>query len=324
MKTIINIQLSQKELENDFLECLRNREIPSRFSYWGKKETFGWLKVCKSKDYGVYDKGVDLVTSNIPKISKCIQKSGHHEFNFISLGVGNGIKDSIIIEFFLQNFEMKYFPIDISLDMLNEGMENIRQNIKTVGFISDFRHFSDISELIRQNHYKNHLVSILGNTLGNFGQVEILNSLRRGMTKDDFLLIEVTLRKDAGSKIHGENLTDIIESYNNEDYKSFVFTPLIKAGFSLEDGIIEVEYGPNQYYPKLSSIEIWFRIGKDKTVNYADQELVFKKDERIMLYVSHKYNQENIHALLDGNGFKVCDCYISKDGLSGMFLSNLK
>ncbi len=324
MKTVINIQLSQSEMEKDFLNQLRNRTIPSHLSYWGKKEAQEWINVCKSEDYEVYEKGVELLKKNvIPKLD-ILKDAAKKGLNFLSLGIGNGVKDQLILEALLKLFKIRYFPVDISLDMINAGIKNMSVDVETVGFISDFRFLRDISERIRQNYYPCHLISILGNTIGNFGQIEILNNLRKGMSKKDFLLIEITMRKETGSKMHSEDLTHILESYNNEYYKSFVFAPLEKAGFRRTDGIIEVEYGPNQFYPKLYSIEIWFRLKKDKVAHYAGEDIVFKKDERILLYVSHKYTRENILELLDGNGFEVVKFIPSDDNYYGYMLCRLK
>ncbi|MBT4937069.1 hypothetical protein HON22_04070, partial [Candidatus Peregrinibacteria bacterium] len=245
--------------------------------------------------------------------------------NFISLGIGNGKKDKIVIKELMKKSKVKYFPIDISLDMLEEGMRSISDSIiETTAYISDFKNLSDITERVRKSNNVPLLMSILGNTLGNFGQIEILNTLKRGMTDKDFLLIESTMRKEVGSKIHGEDIKKIVEDYNNSDFEDFAFTPLKKAGFKLNDGIIEVEYGPNPFYPKLSSIEVWFHLSKDKIVNYEGSEIVFKKGERIRLYVSHKYTKENLYELLDGNGFEVLFFNLSEENDFGITLCKLK
>jgi len=314
MSTIINIQQKQSEMEEQFLQCLRDRDIPSRFSYWGKKESTGWLNVCSSNDYSVYCKGEKMIKQYAESIVKSVMKVGI-DYNFISLGIGNGVKDSYIIDSFLKELKkIKYFPIDISWDMVNEGVKNLRQkNLDIVAYVADFEDFHDISTRIRSSYASSHFISILGNTLGNFGQVEVLNNIRNGMVQNDYLLLEITMREQVGSKTKGENLTDIVGSYNNDDYKNFVFSPLEKVGFVKSDGVIEVEYGPNQFYPKLYSIELWFRLKKDKLVHYHGQEIVFKKDERIRLYVSHKYTYENIRELLDGNGFQMCDFKVVED-----------
>lgn len=324
MKTIIHINQNQEKMEIDFLECLRSRVIPSRFSYWGKDETWGWLKVCQSERYNVFRKGFNFLKNELPDIISFI-KTKEKKINFISMGIGNGLKDAIIINELSRNIKVSYFPIDISLDMLDAGMINIAESkMDITAFVSDFSDFLEMTKRIRDKNNAPLLISILGNTLGNFGQVEILNSIKRGMNKNDYLLMEITMRKESGSKIHGEDLTDIIESYNNEDFKDFAFTPLKKSGFAREDGIVEVEYGPNQFYPKLSSIELWFRLLKDKVVNYAGNELVFKKDERIKLYVSHKYTQDNIRELLDGNGFEVVHFNVHETSDYGLAFSKLK
>ncbi len=326
METIINIQLSAEMMDRKFLEALRSRTLPSEFLYWGKEETQQWLKVCHSKQFDVYKKGLTLIQKSFRKITQILEKRKDvTQLNLISLGVGNGAKDNYIIQELSKLCKLKYFPVDISLDMLHYGLASMdNKKIETSGFISNFKMFAEISQCVRQDQNAPHFISLLGNTLGNFGQVEILNGLRQGMEADDYLLLEVTMRKESGSKLHGEDVTPIVQAYNNEDYRNFIFSPLLKAGFSRSDGVIEVEYGPHQFYPKLYSIEIWFHLTKDKVARYKNEEIVFKKDERILLVTSHKYTSDNIKELLDGNGFEVVHFALSEDGNSGLILSQLK
>jgi len=327
MNTTINIQLNQKKMERAFLKCLRDRSITSEFSYWGRQESEQWLSVCDANEYSVYGMAVETIKNHSADIVKALKIKESSEINFISFGVGNGMKDMYILkEIIKQNSKAKYFPIDISLDMLEEAIRNIFVELKpidTTAFVADFDDFKDISARLREVSYDCHLVSMLGNTLGNFvGQVEVLNNIRGGMRMNDYLLVEVTMRRDDSSN-RRENLTSLINSYNNDAYKDFVFTPLKKAGFKKTDGVIEVEYGPNQFYQTLYSIEIWFHLTTDKVVNYAGEEVIFKKDERIKLYVSHKYTRENMESLLSVTGFDL-QRYYSIDGSIGMFLCTPK
>jgi uncharacterized SAM-dependent methyltransferase len=248
--------------------------------------------------------------------------------NFISFGVGNGMKDMYLLnELVSQDYTTKYFPIDISLDMMEEAMKNIFTPIKNVdsaAYVASFDDFKEISSRLRDVSFGTHFTSMLGNTLGNFvEQVETLNNVRSGLEVGDYFLVEVTMREDNSSKVRRENLTSLINSYNNDDYKDFVFSPLLKAGFKKSDGVIEVEYGPNQFYQTLYSIEIWFHLTKDKTVKYAGEEVIFKKNERIKLYVSHKYSRENMEELLDVTGFDVCSFYTEGSSI-GTFLCSPK
>lgn len=329
MKTIINIQQNQQEMSLDFLDCLRKREIPSRFSYWGKKETSEWLDLCHNKNYNVYLDSIMFQENSVNHIIKNITEGKQKKYNYISLGPGNGEKDGVTLKSILRHGgEIKYFPVDISIDMLNQGIDYIYKDktleeTHTTGFVSDFMTFESISRRVRESGFKKHITAILGNTIGNFGQIEIFNNLRRGLTGGDLLLVEVTLRHNYGPKVN-KNLTKLIEGYNNDSFKKFVFSPLVKAGFKLSDGVIEIEYGPNRHYPKLYSLEAWFRIKKDKVINYLNNEIVFKKDERILLYMSHKYTCENIEELFDGNGFKMNSFTISENGSSGLFLGSVK
>ncbi|MEI7511696.1 MAG: L-histidine N(alpha)-methyltransferase [Candidatus Peregrinibacteria bacterium] len=312
---------SQEEMKKQFVEHLRKRNIPSAFSYWGKDETDEWIHLCQSREYAVYKNGLHVLHENLPPI---LQEHLPHKkrIDVVSLGIGNGIKDAFLLQEISKQSPCHYFPVDISISMMESGMKNIPNITDAHSFIADFHTFPDITDHIR-TEYGSHqqLISILGNTLGNFGQIDILNILWKGMKPGDFLLLEITTRNERGNKIHAESLTRILESYNNQAYKDFVFASLKKAGFTQNEGIIEVEYGPNPFYPKLFSIETWFHLKKDMTAHYFGEEMVFKKDERILLYTSHKYTPENITELLDGNGFEVLSTFFGEESDMGLILS---
>lgn len=319
----VNIRESNDQLQKEFLECLKNREIVSKFSYWGEEPTQGWLRVCQVSEYKTYQQAVKLLKNVSDDIARTVAKP---KMSYISLGIGNGEKDAIILQKLsrLMN-KIKYYPIDISTDMIKAGLNYIFshfRNLPTTAFVTDFK---ILDEIVKAETFKNerNFFVLLGNTLGNFNQVYLLNILKRSMDKNDYILIGVSLRKDRLIETK-EDIRKIIKSYNNKPFKDFVFSPLRRAGFKKSDGTIDVELNRDPLYPRLNRIELYFRLKKNKVAHYIGQDIVYKKGERILSLFSEKYYPDDIKFLLHDNGFQIVKFYTTSDQSYAKILCRLK
>jgi hypothetical protein len=141
-----------------------------------------------------------------------VELSGDPEFDFISIGCGNGVKDTCILESMLRRISrtssdkfIYYYPVDISPYMLLEGMihvfrggldPQISKQVRTKGLWGDLAYlhtFAPVYEEFRGNNF----FAILGNTIGNESEHDVLAALRKSVLSGDFLLLEYNADKDA-------------------------------------------------------------------------------------------------------------------------------
>ncbi|MDD5040151.1 MAG: L-histidine N(alpha)-methyltransferase [Patescibacteria group bacterium] len=304
----VNIRESNDQLQREFLDCLKNREIVSKFSYWGEEPTQSWLKFCLASEYKTYPQGVSLLKQAGADVAKHV---GGPKLNYISLGIGNGEKDGIILRhLYRYSRKISYYPIDISTDMIKAGLNYVFShfhNIPTTAFVTDFK---ILDEIVRSQTFRKdrNFFSLLGNTMGNFNQVYLLNILRKSLDHNDFILIGVSIRKER-SRETKEDIRKIIRSYSNRASKDFAYSPLKKAGIRKSDGAIDVEFNRDPHYPRLNRVDLYFRFRRNATAHYAGQDIVYKRGERILLYFSEKYYPDDLKFLLNDNGFRIIKFY---------------
>lgn len=290
---------TNKKISEEFMASLRRRNLPTKFQYWGREETQNWLNVCKDPEYINWPLEIRLLEANLPKIVELVNPRVK---NLISLGIGNGEKDKMILNAFLKDRPMRYFAIDISLYMVKAGFKTLRKvPAEKTAYIGDFEHLEKLAPKIKKQTGSNNLISILGNTLGNLDQVATLNLIRRSMDRNDYLLFAVQIL-EKGEILH---IGEILSAYNTKALQGLSFGAIMRSGLKKTDGIIEIEFGKNKLYPQLNTVEYFFTFKKDRTIRYLNQEINFKIGERIFTYYSYKYDKKNIAFLLNNNGFKI-------------------
>jgi len=318
MRDKIHILDTNKKNNEEFLASLRHRSIPTKFQYWGRKETQNWLNVCKNSEYINWPLEINLLNANLPEIIKLVNSRVK---NLVSLGIGNGEKDKMILNSFLKNCSMRYFTIDVSPHMVKVGFKTLRKVfVEKTAYIGDFEHLEKLAPKIRKQTGSSNLISILGNTLGNLDQVSTLNLIRRSMDKNDYLLFAVQILEKGKILDIGE----ILSAYNTKALQELSFGAIMKSELKRSDGIIEIEFGKNKLYPQLNTIEYFFTFKKDKTIKYLGREINFKTNERIFTYYSHKYDEKNITFLVNNNGFKIIRYFFAPEKKYLLALAKLK
>ncbi|MFA5134454.1 MAG: L-histidine N(alpha)-methyltransferase [Patescibacteria group bacterium] len=319
----VNIRESNDQLQREFLECLKNREIISKFSYWGEEPTQAWLRFCRAAEYKTYPQGVSLLR----KVSADIaDRVGASRVNYISLGVGNGEKDAILLQWLYKTSRLiRYYPIDISTDMIKAGLNHVFahfRNLPTTAFVTDFKILDEIAQAETFRRDRN-FFSLLGNTMGNFNQVSLLNILRHSLDRNDYLLVGVSTRRERSQETKAD-VNRIIRSYSNKASKEFAYSPLKKAGIKKSDGVVDVEFNRDPLYPRLNRVDLFFCFRKNKTAHYCGQEIVYRKGERILLYFSEKYYPDDLTFLFQDNGFRIVKFYQNTEQSYAKILCRLK
>lgn len=316
--TKINILDTNKKIGEEFLECLRQRNIPSKFAYWGNEETRHWLDICKDPEYINWTLEVGLLEKNLPEI---ISLAGTKVGNLVCLGIGNGEKDKRILNAYLKTRPMRYFSLDNSLPMVKAGFKTLSNTpVEKTAYIGDFKHIESLTPKIRKQTGKSNLISILGNTLGNLNQVHTLNLIRRSMDKNDYLLVSFQIL-EAGRILE---IGEILGAYNTKTWHELSYGTIMRSGLKKTDGLTQVEFGKDKLYPQFNIIEFFFSLKKDKTVKYGGREVDFKAGERILTYYSYKYDEKNINFLLKNNGFKLVKSFFAPGNKYLLALAKLK
>ena len=170
--------------------------------------------------------------------------------------------------------------------------------------VSDFENLENISQLLRRGVFKNNLILLLGNTLGNFEINELMYEIRSSMKPGDYLLI--------GNGLDNRNVDEIVKSYNNENMHKFLIRTLTQIGFDP----LELEFGVRFAN---SRVEMYYTIKKNKVIYFQGKSIRFNKGDQIVVAVSYKYESDEFRSFMQIY-FDDVNFYISDDDAYALVL----
>ena len=217
---------------------LKNRKIRSRYAYWGVGPTRMWERACSDPAYHMLEnlKQFPLYARDL------VQYVDREQYNFVSLGVGEGSKDSNIIrDFFNKDKHAKlrddflYLPVDMSLDMLRVAIGKIRElpSHRRIAIQRDIeikdgmKQIAHIAKVLGRD--KPILYGFVGNTIANVEDPEqVLNNIVRVMKPNDLLLFEAQIIDDSvlNNNLLQKTIRSVREEYEGISFRQFALSAL--------------------------------------------------------------------------------------------------
>jgi len=289
--------LTRKQ-EFELVTSIKGRgEIPLKFAYLGDGAK-NWDSVAKHRSAG---EGINTTEAILlkKKIKTFLDSyKTDKKINVIDIGCGNGIPVyPILEELEKQDIDYKYVPIDISKELLDLAIKNVKLKFKNAdceSFQLDFElgNFSDIVYELKKDDSVN-LLLFLGSTLGNHSdRSRVLTNFRDSMTSDDFMIIGVELTNI--SKIN-----KIIPHYSEKINGDFLYSIPEKMGINRKDTIYDVSWND-----KLNRIEVKMILKNDINVKIGSEKFKLEKDEQILIGISAKFTEWTITKLFSDVGFR--------------------
>jgi uncharacterized SAM-dependent methyltransferase len=290
--------LLTRKQEFELITAIKGRgEIPLKFQYLGEGSK-NWDKIAK---YRLKTGGITAIEFNLlkKKVKLFLDPySNIKKINVIDLGCGNGIASyPVLEELQRRKIKFKYIPIDISKELLNMAVKNVKAkfgNVECKAFQLDFEsgNFSDVIYELKEGDSVN-LLLFLGSTLGNFSdRNRILTNFRDSMSSDDYLIIGVELTNLY--KIH-----KILPYYRGKLTEDFLYFIPEKIGIKRKDTIFDVGWNESK-----KQIEARMILRKDIEVKIGSEKFILEKGEQILLGISVKFTEETLTKLLSDVGFR--------------------
>jgi hypothetical protein len=278
------------------------RVCPTKYLYSTNEGCARWLEACdfnRNHNFIYYRDSIELLrqeAQSIIETAKSASSKTSTDFDFISLGCGDGRKDKIILEAMCSNIaenqKVYYYPIDISDPMIVEAIRNVRGNsnestdiefrrkILIKAIVGDFTALKPALEFIYEERSNNNFFSILGNTLGNSSENEIVDSLNHAMFPGDFLLIEVNV--DQGSLSEDRIETNFYRTEQNQK-RQFIPLEVWNVKFESTNMRYSVEVGDSSIDPDNT---------KTLKTSYVNAVIGDKNYSSINLAKIHHYNYD--------------------------------
>jgi L-histidine N-alpha-methyltransferase len=239
---------------------------------------------------------------------------GSQRYHYVSLGVGTGKKDSLILrDLHKRDPDMSYFPIDMSPEMLRLGTRRANENGRVkrhnvwpiqIDFALDSNVAALRDILDKRVGGEPILFSLLGNTLANFEEdLELLKTLSALIGPDDRLLLEVARTEQLDDRACQ---AAAIEYLNNPSFREFATSALLQNTDLHIGDLRDVHCATDVEPDKAIVIKTFHRSQSDTTITLPDRSPVeYRAEDTIRLYLSRKYTAKGIADLLGACGFPV-------------------
>lgn len=231
-------------------------------------------------------------------------------FNLIEFGAGDGYKTKILLKHLMEkNADFVYFPVDISLSILQELQISLRgmfPDIKIHPLHMDY--FEAIQHLSALKERRN-ITLFLGSNIGNFhfNQAEdFVGKLNNLSNPGDLLMIGVDLKKDP----------DVIKRAYDDPHgitAAFNLNLLTRMNRELDADFDLHQFKHIAVYDEPTGEMIsYVRSLEDQTVNLNvfEQSIEFKAGEDIHTEISKKYSLKELELLADNCNYNVLNHFL--------------
>ncbi len=311
---------------SDLVNDLRNRKIRSGYAYWGVGPTRMWERACSDPAYHML-KNLQQFPHNAAQLARYVDKE---QYNFVSLGVGEGSKDSKIIKDFFNREESSkprddflYLPVDMSLDMLRIAIGKIPElpSYRRIAIQRDIeskegmKQIAHIAKILGKDQPI--LYGFIGNTIANVEDPEqVLDNIVQVMNRQDLLLFEAQIIDD--SILEKDRLQKTIrsvrEEYEGISFRQFALSALLQnSDLSIEprekDSCYVVEVSLQSWkYGQVLQIDCWFKNNTDRELylTFSNEDTTtLNLEEKISLYGSRKFTQSTLENFVQAMNLSV-------------------
>lgn len=279
------------------------KQLPSKYFYDEEGDKL-FQAIMNMPEYYLTNSEYEVFSQQKANI---LQSIGPEPFNLIEFGAGDGYKTKVLLRYFLeQGAAFKYFPVDISQNILDELLESLRSELPELDAEAlNLEYFQAIKHLNAQTEGRN-VILFLGSNIGNFTGQQVNSFLGELVTtckSGDMLLAGVDLQKDpdvilrAYSDPHGITAgfnLNLLRRLNRE----------LGANFVLEQFKHYATYNPENGEARSYLISL-----KDQDVHLAELDLTVHFDyaEYNHTEISRKYTVSELEALASQNRFEVVE-----------------
>jgi L-histidine N-alpha-methyltransferase len=288
------------------------KKITSGFSYWGIGPTIAWTHACTDPFYLVMKESIETFPQRFTRMFYEIEQQKYH---YVSLGVGTGHKDrQMLLALYRTHPELFYIPVDMSSEMLIKGVQEALKGIpidhrKVLPVQIDFslqRNVEETRHLLDQIVGDEPLLfSLLGNTLANFEEdTTLLQTIAGFLRPQDRLMLEVAYT----DILSADAVQGAIEEYSrSRAFKEFVTSALLQ-NTNLCIDTEDISFYGSIDEDKSIQIKVLYqnKVGASTKIVLPDRsEIDFPVEDTIRLYLTRKYTDHGIEALLDTCGFQL-------------------
>jgi dimethylhistidine N-methyltransferase len=302
----------QTAFEQDVYKGLTSfpKYLLSKYIYDQKGDKL-FQQIMAMPEYYLTDCELNILENHKAAIAEIINKTGG--FDLIELGAGDGKKTKILLQYLVDNnYDFKYFPIDISQHVLEELEHSLKTEIPEVNVkIQQGTYFKTLENLTDYNDRRK-VILVLGSNIGNLlheNAIEFLKNLKEAMTHQDMLFMGFDQKKDPKKILDAYNdNTGITEAFNKNLLVRI--NRELGADFNLDSFKHWETYDPESGTAKS------YLVSKSKqkvVINKLDLEVNFDAWESIHTEISQKYDDAIVEWLAEEAGLEIQTSFQDKE-----------
>jgi len=300
---------TREELETMLCNYLKQRQIPDYALYLGDSGVKNWLDLDNSTEFTVASSLTDLLRQSVTALAKYL----HKRFDMVSIGVGSGEKEQILLETIVKHSDPTYYAIDISSEMVDKALATVADmDIEKTGMVA----FLEDLPRIKQFWASPVLLCLLGNNFCNYDPDYLLKTVHDQLQYDDLFLFDCQL-------LQPQKKDQIEQMYHSQLNVNFNLDPFIRRGMNPEDCVFHLELLPLE--TELGTIyrtKKWLEILKDTTISCGTGNVSFAAGDIIsMPGFTYKYTRSQVQGYLNRHGFQEEELLLSPDEINLLILA---
>ncbi|HEX5741151.1 MAG TPA: L-histidine N(alpha)-methyltransferase [Pilimelia sp.] len=286
------------------------KHVSSGFSYWGFGPAIAWARACGDPFYPVMYRSIQAFAS---KWKRVLPELGDRRFHYVSLGVGTGAKDRIVLDDLRRRHgSLLYVPVDMSAEMLVLGVDRADHGLPHGQVLPVQLDFAEphrvkalralLADLVGDQPI---LFGLLGNTVANFDDdTGLLRTVALLLRSQDRLLLEAatTSSLDMSAQAAGEYA-------NSRHFKEFVTSALWhNTDLTVDTSCVRIT--GTRDAERAIRVEANYHNGTDGTILLTlpnHSQVPFPPGQAIRLFLTRKYTAPGLTGMLD-------DCQLIRIG----------
>lgn len=311
--------ISDAELSDEFSYCLRNRALEQKFLYmqeWAKD----YYNVVNTDDvyYGAYpyDLFVDFGKKHIFTQEK--------KMAVISLWCGNSDIESFIFEHLNHNYNIDYYGVDSSKNMLELSIERMKKikNVEKNFICADFstNEFKrELSQLTINDDIK--IFTFFSNTFGNINPNNIIDILYNLLKPGEKIWLDVRLRSWKTTK---DNLKDFEKYHNyisNNEMVNLFLNPIEWLHITKDywEFVLKTH---NVDHLEAINYQYSFVFNKKISVTIKNETTTILPGEELQIVNIYTYDADGLISFFEGHNFKLIHKFIQNSRGQFIFEKN--
>lgn len=287
--------VTRQALDLHLQRCLESRTMPDCFLYLGQSGADKWMRLNSSEDFPVVSRLTRLLMQNLDDICDRLPSG----LAVVSLGVGNGEKERLLLDSPVGAGFRALLALDVSIDLLQAAMRACSRPERRTGVAGLIEQLGGMRRLWQPPA----LVCLLGNSFCNYEPEFVLNLIDRNMEPGDFFLVDFSLMPTQ------QGVPDpaaVQQAYGCGLNAEFNLGPLLERGMAASDGCFTLELATvvtpwGSFYRTSKRVHL-----KNEVHLSFDRGTVhLRKDERIELGFTYKYLAGQILDLFSRGPFHV-------------------